>query len=223
MSEPSACLSCGADLEIGVIVGQQRFLNWEPHGAKGGPTMHGKEHPAKGSLGSGPRLHAARCRECGLGYFQSAPATLRGGDRRRSGPASPHTCSTERQGGSPLDVTVHQMSLFQSCGSGARISLTPLGTPHPSWSGTSALRGSTETCAAVPKHRGARSNSALSSSAGRAPVRYANLFGSTTRVLRVTAQRSAPLTAAQSACEGSMPTPTATGGCDPTRCRRCRR
>ena len=37
--------------------------------------MYGKEHLAKGSLGSGPRLHAARCRECGLGYFQSASAT----------------------------------------------------------------------------------------------------------------------------------------------------
>ena len=74
MDELSACLSCGADLEIGVIVGQQRFLNWEPQGTKGGATMHGKEHLAKGSLGSGPRLHAARCRGCGLGYFHSAQA-----------------------------------------------------------------------------------------------------------------------------------------------------
>lgn len=75
MSGLTTCLDCGAELEIGVIVGQQRFLNWEPADTQGSPTMHGKEHLAKGSLGSGPRLHAARCPECGLGYFRSAPAT----------------------------------------------------------------------------------------------------------------------------------------------------
>ena len=70
MDDLVACLRCGSDLELGVIVGQQLYLNWEPAGASGGVTMHGKEHLAKGSVTRGPRINAARCPSCGLGYFQ---------------------------------------------------------------------------------------------------------------------------------------------------------
>lgn len=71
MEDLTDCLRCGAELETGVIVGQQLYLNWRPTGAKGGMTMHGEEHLAKGSIVKGPRLDAARCPSCGLGYFQS--------------------------------------------------------------------------------------------------------------------------------------------------------
>jgi len=63
------CLRCGAELELGAIVGQQLYLNWEPEGDASGPTMHGKAHLAQGSMRKGPRLEAARCSSCGLGYF----------------------------------------------------------------------------------------------------------------------------------------------------------
>jgi hypothetical protein len=65
----ASCLRCGGELELGVIVGQQLYLNWQPRNAEGGMTMHGKEHLATGSLRKGPRLDAARCSKCGLGYF----------------------------------------------------------------------------------------------------------------------------------------------------------
>ena len=71
MEDFASCLRCGAELESGVIVGQQPYLNWEPSGTDSGATMHGKEHLAKGSVMKGPRLDAARCPSCGLGYFQS--------------------------------------------------------------------------------------------------------------------------------------------------------
>ena len=70
MDDLTTCLRCGSDLEHGVIVGQQLYLNWEPVGASGGVTMHGKEHLAKGTVSRGPRIDAARCPSCGLGYFQ---------------------------------------------------------------------------------------------------------------------------------------------------------
>ncbi len=72
MDDLTSCLRCGAALELGVIVGQQLYLNWQPSNAEGGVTMHGKEHLAKGSPMRGPRLEAARCPSCGLGYFQGA-------------------------------------------------------------------------------------------------------------------------------------------------------
>ena len=72
MDELATCLRCGTDLEVGAIVGQQLWLNWRPVGADGGLTMHGEEHLAKGSARRGPRLEAARCPSCGLGYFQSS-------------------------------------------------------------------------------------------------------------------------------------------------------
>jgi DNA-directed RNA polymerase subunit RPC12/RpoP len=71
MEELASCLRCGAELELGAIIGQQLYLNWQPIDAEGGLTMHGKEHLAKGSARKGPRLNAARCPSCGLGYFQS--------------------------------------------------------------------------------------------------------------------------------------------------------
>ena len=71
MDDLASCLRCGAELQLGIIVGQQLYLNWEPNSADGGMTMHGKEHLAKGSVRKGPRLNAARCTQCGLGYFQS--------------------------------------------------------------------------------------------------------------------------------------------------------
>jgi len=64
-----SCLRCGADLELGAIVGQQLYLNWVPEGDTGGATMHGNVHLAEGSMRKGPRLEAARCPSCGLGYF----------------------------------------------------------------------------------------------------------------------------------------------------------
>lgn len=72
MDDLASCLRCGGDLEVGVIVGQQLYLNWQPKDGEGGLTMHGEEHLAKGSVRRGPRLDAARCPSCGLGYFQSA-------------------------------------------------------------------------------------------------------------------------------------------------------
>ena len=72
MDDLAFCLRCGADLEAGAIVGQQLYLNWQPIAAEAGLTMLGKEHLAKGSARRGPRLEAARCPSCGLGYFQSA-------------------------------------------------------------------------------------------------------------------------------------------------------
>lgn len=70
MEDLASCLRCGSELEFGVIVGQQLYLNWEPNDAEGGLTMHGREHLATGSARRGPRLKAARCPGCGLGYFQ---------------------------------------------------------------------------------------------------------------------------------------------------------
>ncbi len=69
VADLTTCLRCEGELEPGNIVGQQRFLNWEPSGTPSGRTMHGKEHLARGSMRAGPRLPASRCRECGLGYF----------------------------------------------------------------------------------------------------------------------------------------------------------
>ena len=69
MEDLKTCLRCGAELESGEIVGQQLYLNWVPEGDDTGPTMHGKEHLAQGSMRKGPRLEAARCPSCGLGYF----------------------------------------------------------------------------------------------------------------------------------------------------------
>ncbi len=74
MDELKACLRCGAALQRGSIVGQQQYLNWEPAVKPQGPTMHGKQHLAKGSIARGPRLPAAICPSCGLGYFDG-PAT----------------------------------------------------------------------------------------------------------------------------------------------------
>lgn len=65
-----ACIRCGGELERGSIVGQSIFMNWLPEGEDVGLTMLGGEHLARGSVNRGPMVDAARCRSCGLGYFQ---------------------------------------------------------------------------------------------------------------------------------------------------------
>lgn len=75
MDELKTCLRCGAALERGSIVGQQLYLNWEPAAEPQAPTMHGKQHLAKGSMARGPRLPAAICHACGLGFFAGPAAT----------------------------------------------------------------------------------------------------------------------------------------------------
>lgn len=70
MDDLKECLRCGGELERGSLLGQHVYINWLPEGEESGPTMLGQEHLAKGSLSRGPRLPAARCTSCGLGYFE---------------------------------------------------------------------------------------------------------------------------------------------------------
>jgi hypothetical protein len=72
MEDIDTCLRCGSDLEHGSVVGQMIYLNWLPDGESAGVTTYGKEHLARGSATSGPRLPAARCPSCGLGYFEAS-------------------------------------------------------------------------------------------------------------------------------------------------------